>query len=129
MNQAEAQWHANQIPTNVPRSQGRKMSNDTAQNTEFDKLKQLLEDNHWFELAHDCCKPDFTTIESFVNGESRWVSHHSVVVQGESGNYYMFDYQKGLTELQEEETMTHPDSLVQVEPYEETIVVTKYRMI
>ena len=76
-------------------------------------------------------------VDEIVNDSGRWMEYVTTIIENpETGKLYEVDWERGLTEMQENEFpwsyWDGKDSLVElkeVEPYEETIVVKKYRVV
>ena len=58
------------------------------------------------------------------DGSGRWTAYITSIIQVED-KFFQINWEQGLTEYQEDSFGNQPQ---EVEPYEETIVVTKYKL-
>ena len=96
---------------------------------EIEQLKAIL-DQEWESLAWDEDEAEgFKTVDRNEVGTSRWSTTIEVITQGPSGKLYLWEWEEGLTEMQENDR--YDDSVTEVEKHEETktIVVTTYKKV
>lgn len=75
--------------------------------------------------------------ENVSYDSGRWMEYMTCYFKApDDGKFYSFDWSKGLTENQEDEypwgyygSGDEPVECVEVEPYEETVVIKKYRIV
>lgn len=79
---------------------------------EINRLHEILKENY-LELATVGDELNgFTTVATGDEGEGRWSSHEWVVSQSPVGNFYRWEWERGLTEYQDHEY--YEDKPVQV---------------
>lgn len=72
----------------------------TAENQQLD---QILE-TEWADLIYEGSEIEgFKTIEVTGNGARRWMEDHTVITRGPSGQHYSWNFDQGLTEMQEDD--------------------------
>ena len=75
----------------------------TEDETEAQQLLDILNED-WYALVYSGDEADgFVTVWRDGGASSRWTQHISVVTQAPSGKYFMWGFEKALTEMQESE--------------------------
>lgn len=87
---------------------------------ENQQLDQILEAD-WDRLSREGrAAYGFKTIEVTGNGARRWMEDHTVITRGPSGQHYSWNFDQGLTEMQEDDYYmdgakpVYPHKVVQV---------------
>lgn len=66
---------------------------------------------------------DYEVVDTIEGDCGRWTQHITTIFK-DGNKFYALEWERGLTEYQEDEFYWQP---YEVEPYQETIVVTKYK--
>lgn len=70
---------------------------------------------------------NFTNVSQEDQGARRWTATQVMVTKAPDGKFYQWEYERGLTEMQEDER--YNDQVLEVEEYTETITLKKYRRV
>jgi hypothetical protein len=65
---------------------------------EIEKLKALLKED-WTEIEHT---GEFKNVDRIDGEDRRWTRTVEVITRGPSGQHYRWEYEHGLTEIQED---------------------------
>ena len=87
--------------------------------------KDFLRDVLWGDSE------EATQIEDTLEDTSRWSELRTMIFKFKE-KCYMANYSQGLTEMQDEQPVQYDDDEIEcreVEPYEETVVVKKWREV
>lgn len=107
---------------------------DTTPDAERTALAALLNEDVY--VGDDIKQPEQDSGYGFVavarkgEGGRRWTeTMHTTIKSTVSGRFWQYEWERGLTENQENEypDFDEPTTLVEVEPYTKTITVTRYK--
>jgi hypothetical protein len=94
-------------------------------------LATILKEEPWMSSTpEEVSGFKFYEVDVTGDGARRWTeTMHTIIKSKVSGRHWRYEWERGLTEVQENEwpDFSDPTSIVEVEPYTETITVTKYR--
>ncbi|CRH91224.1 Uncharacterised protein [Chlamydia trachomatis] len=80
--------------------------------SEIEDLKKIL-DEDWSALTYDGETVDgFETVSCEVTGRRRWEENMTTITRGPSGQLYLWEWVRGLTELQDDSGPMEVDSPV-----------------
>jgi hypothetical protein len=90
---------------------------------EIDILRDGLSE-YWSEYTYGTTEDGFVFVDELEGDHRRWSSYNQVITRGPSGQHYMWGYEHGHTEYQE--NSRDDDKVIKVKPVVRLVPITDW---